>query len=654
MADKFTLKALIIGQDKLSPTLQNVAKNVATLQNKLRKTGLGNLGFKDLLVGGALAAPIIAATKAAMGFESQMADLRTSVNFETPQQFAQMSQDLLRLTSQLPVARDDLVKVAQVGGEARIARDELLRFTESAARMGYTFGTSAELAATQMGKWRANLGLTQDAADALANQLNYLGSNGIASSAQLASLVTSVGPLAKAANLSASQVAALGAAFIQMGADEGSASGAIRSMAQALSVGTLATKKQQVIFKALRLDAAQVAKGMENDAQGTMLRIMTAVSKVAPEKQSIVLQRLFGGDAASTVLPLVRNLDALRERFAWMSDEQRTAGSLMGDYATKAATTQSAMQTFQNRLGTLGVTVGQVLLPPLNEFLVFLAPIMAGVQNIAESSPWLIKGLLGAAAGFTGMRLAVFAAIKGLSMFRAAMMLLNTNPIMLAFTALALVAGVIIANWSTVGPYFKLVWNAIYGVIKPVWDWIVNVVMNYSPLGYIIRNWGPILNFLSALWGAVRAGTAAAWEWVKAKLEQFNPLPIITQAWEPVIAWFSRMWDRIRPFIEPLASGAKWLGSKVPGLGGNARGAAGEAGAGGNLLDRAAGSVRDWSASLPQQAAAQQRVQGDINVRFDNPPAGMTVDKPRSSGGVAVKTEVGNVGRRSLATGGTS
>jgi hypothetical protein len=86
MADKFQLKALITGVDKLSPTLAGIRKNVASFRKGLERTGLGKIGFSDIVTGGALAAPFIAGAAAAIEFESQMADVRKVVNFDTPAQ----------------------------------------------------------------------------------------------------------------------------------------------------------------------------------------------------------------------------------------------------------------------------------------------------------------------------------------------------------------------------------------------------------------------------------------------------------------------------------------------------------------------------------------------------------------------------------------
>ncbi len=52
-------------------------------------------------------------------------------------------------------------------------------------------------------------------------------------------------------------------------------------------------------------------------------------------------------------------------------------------------------------------------------------------------------------------------------------------------------AGVIIANWGTLGPWFEQLWGYISPIFEAGWQ-VMQAVFNWSPLGLIINNWGPI------------------------------------------------------------------------------------------------------------------------------------------------------------------
>src|SRR5579864_4451203 len=140
MTDKFQLKALISGVDKLSPVLTGIRHNVAKFRKQLKTSGLGErLSFGELMTGGALAAPFIAGAKAAIRFESAMAEVRKTVDFETPQQFQQMRDDILDASTHLPMAAEGIATIAAAGGQAGIARQELKGFSADAVKMGIAF-----------------------------------------------------------------------------------------------------------------------------------------------------------------------------------------------------------------------------------------------------------------------------------------------------------------------------------------------------------------------------------------------------------------------------------------------------------------------------------------------------------------------------------
>lgn len=94
----------------------------------------------------ALGGALYGLVKPAVKFESVMADVKKVVNFDTPQQFAQMSKDVLLLSTRIPMAAEGIGAIVAAAGQAGIAREELLRFAEDAAKMGVAFDLSGEQA----------------------------------------------------------------------------------------------------------------------------------------------------------------------------------------------------------------------------------------------------------------------------------------------------------------------------------------------------------------------------------------------------------------------------------------------------------------------------------------------------------------------------
>ena len=88
--------------------------------NKLGAKSMGALAKGAALVGAAQG--MFSFTQSAIQFESAMADVRKTVDFDTPQQFKQMSSDILELSTRLPMTANGLAAIVAAGGQSGIAR----------------------------------------------------------------------------------------------------------------------------------------------------------------------------------------------------------------------------------------------------------------------------------------------------------------------------------------------------------------------------------------------------------------------------------------------------------------------------------------------------------------------------------------------------
>ncbi|KNX77179.1 tail tape measure protein [Pseudomonas sp. 250J] len=649
MADKFQLKALITGVDKLSPVLTGVRKNVATLRKQINASGLGKITFADAVQGGAMAAPFVMGVKAAINFESAMADVKKVVDFETPEQFQAMSTDVLDLSERLPMAADGIAAIVAAGGQSGIARAELNQFAEDAVKMGVAFDQTAEQSGEMMAKWRTAFHLNQAEVVTLADKINYLGNTGAASTAQISAIVTAIGPLGEVAGVNAGQLAAMGSALAGVGIAQDVAATGIKNFMLTLTAGNAATKSQREAYKALRLDANEIAEGMQKDSEGTINKVLKTLAKVEKSKQAAVLTNLFGKESVGAIAPLLTSLDTLQKNFKNVGAEGKFAGSMEAEYSARAATTANALQLLQNRVTRLGISVGSILLPPLNDFLAFVGPLVSQVAGLAAAHPGLIKGILGAAVGFTVLRLATAGATAVLTLMNG---VASMSPIGMIVRGIALAAGFLIANWDTVGPFFEALWELIKAYTVPVWE-LFKQFAAWTPLGFIMKNW------------------------------------------EPIVGFFKGIWDRVRKFIEPMM---KFMGMDDEGKGegitatmqraayaqnvrnGEAVGQGDGALLAANAGQQAAAQQQAMSTrlgipatadllkapavgtasllrapggpapgSLVQQAAQGQKqgLEGSIAVRFENAPPGMRVEEAKTNQpGVSVSQ---NVGYRSLA-----
>ncbi|MPQ67811.1 MULTISPECIES: phage tail tape measure protein [unclassified Pseudomonas] len=589
----FQLKALITGNDRLSPTLAGIRKNVASFRKQLNNTGLGRIGFKEALTGGVLAAPFILGAKKAIDFESAMADVRKVVTFDAPGQFEQMSNDVAQMSKRLPMAATDIARIYAAGGQAGFARDQLKAFAESAVKMGVAFDQTAEQSGEMMAKWRTSFTMTQDEVIDLADKINYLGNTGPANTRQISAIVTRIGPLGEMAGLASGSIAALGATMAGVGVEQDVAATGIKNFMLALTKGGAVTKAQSMAFKALRLDSKQVAKDMQKDAEGTVLKILGRIKDVDADARPALIMKLFGGESVTAIAPLLTKLDLLKSNLKKVGDASLYAGSMEDEYRKRAATTANALQLLRNSTDDVSRSIGDALLPDINAIVTRLRPLVDQVSMFIKDNPNLVRGIVAASAAFTAMSVGVWAVILGTKVLNP---LLNNNPMIRIASLIALAVGLIVANWGTIVPFFKAIWEKIKGPALALWEWLKSA-FSWSPIGPIMENWAPLTELFKAIWDVVVALAKpvfnflkymfgwtpigmvikyweplgeifkAVWNVLLAISEpvfdflkmmfDWSPLGMIIKHWEPITAFFKSLWDKVKPILEPMM---KWLG----------------------------------------------------------------------------------------------
>ena len=192
-----------------------------------------------------LGAAIALSTKAAIDFESSMSDVRKVVSgLETPEAFAEISSEIMELSSQMPIAAKGFAEIYAAAGQAGIAREDLKQFATQVAQTAVAFDMTAEQAGTAMAKIKTALGLSLPELGDLTDAMNHLSNNTASSASEIVDFTLRAGQAGKSAGLTAEQTAAFGAAMIAAGAEANVAATSFNNMVKALSRGPSMTERQ--------------------------------------------------------------------------------------------------------------------------------------------------------------------------------------------------------------------------------------------------------------------------------------------------------------------------------------------------------------------------------------------------------------------------
>ena len=539
----------------------------------------------------------------AIKFESAMADVRKVVDFDTPEQFKEMGNDILKLTRTIPMAGEEIAAIVAAGGQSGVARENLLGYAKDAATMGVAFDMAAGDAGEAMATMANVLGKPITEMAQFGDVINHLSDNANSKAKDIVNVITRVGSDTRMLGLSENQAAALGSTFLSMGKAPELAAQAVKGMSSAfLQLKAGAHEKE---LKQLGFTTKSFAAAMNKDAQGAISSFIEKVKKMPKDKQYPLLAKVFGKQYADDVLLLAQNTGEYNRQLGLLQETDANGnlkyiGSMQREFENRSNTTENKLTKLKNSLTEIAEKIGKAFLPVITSFVENITPVIYSITEWVETNPQLMEWVLtigggvGAVVGglltlhsafsfvtagllpflklgkFLGGFLGnfLFSAISKLSLgfgyligyiAKAAMMFgkaiimmsraLLTNPIGLLIAGIAVAAYLIYDNWGKIGPWFAELWQTVSGAFSSAWSSITN---------FCSEAWTNISNFFTSGIGNI---TATILDW--------SPLGLFQQVFSTVLSWFgidvpSKFSDFGKNMIDGLVNGIKnaWESAK--------------------------------------------------------------------------------------------
>lgn len=188
------------------------------------------------------------------------------------------------------------------------------------------------------------------------------------------------------------------------------------------------------------------------------------------------------------------------------------------EFRKRAATTESQIQIVKNNIADMGITLGAVLLPALNDFINKMKPVINTLAEFIENNPKLVVGVLGFGAALLGIG--------------TVLVIFGT-----ALKAIAVVLGGLGAGALKFAVFLA-------GISAPVWL-AIGAIVALIAIGYLLwKNWD-----------FIKVKSIEIWESI---VEFFSHLP------ERVGAFFTDLFLNRIPYAVGYAYG--WLSVKIPEL----------------------------------------------------------------------------------------
>lgn len=532
--------------DQLGQTIAKINRKrslVADLQQQKQAHYDRRHAIKDEFWGAAGAVAGVAfPVKLAVEFESAMADVKKVVDFDTPKQFKEMEQDILRLTRTIPMAGAELAKITASGGQLGVARKDLPKFTETIAKMSVAFDMAADQAGDSMAKLANVYQIPIDQIGKLGDAVNHLSNSSPAKAGDIINTLGRVGGVAKQFGLTEIQTTSLSNAFISLGKTPEIAGTAINGMLTKLMTADKQGAKFQKALKNMGMESKDLKKAIKENGEQALMDFLKQVGKLPKENQMGALVDLFGLEYADDVAVLVGGLETYKKSINELKKTSKDGkpafiGSMDKEFAARSATTANNWQIFKNSLTEIGITAGSVLLPALNQLMTTIRPIINSFADWASKNPEVVSALVHLAAGFAALK------VGGL-MFRFVGN--ELSGLMVSFRLAKALLGV---DWLATVIRFKSGIGAlarIFGVVKTAATLLGSGLMSLgrfllmSPIGIALALLGVAAYLLYKNWDGVVGGAKALWQ----DLSNF-----ISGVVNSIASFFGTCWERIKAFF---------------------------------------------------------------------------------------------------------
>ncbi|EOE2606602.1 phage tail tape measure protein [Pseudomonas aeruginosa] len=587
-----TLAALNADYEKLGRTIDSLTTKHQRLNDRLahrdmlrgQRSELRGQMFETGATAAAVGAPIIASIGRSMNFETELRDMSITGEFSKAEEARlgnAIRESSLRWNAFTDQVTEGLQKLTAGGiQEARALEGYAPIIAKSVTATKTSGGDLGNVLLAS----RRNLAIAEQDSESALNMLWYTTKRGAFEFNSMAKWFPNLAPMLGDLGFKGKEaVAELGAALQVAEIGAGSTDEAANNLRNFLS--KITSQDTLKDFKGAGIDLQSSlmelrAKGL-SPVQGMLQLITDYMGSKGPEalaqfKAAMNLQDDGARDAALSQLSsayglgelfqdqqtmaFIRPAIANLELFKSIRQGALDAGNqdLMGaDWAKRMDTASSRMDAFKIGIGELGLSLGNALLPAVNDLLKTAIPLVHSFAGWAQANPGLISGVVKFAAGAVALRMGMLGAayavnlgasgLNGLGIvmslvsgkfgvLQGAMALGKLGPLV---TGLGHLRGGLVR----LAPVLGIARTAFMGLgtafmTTPI-GWIIGGIALVAGAAYLIyRNWEPIKGFFGGLWTEIKTGFSGGLSGIATTILNFTPLGLFYRAFAGVMNYF--------------------------------------------------------------------------------------------------------------------
>lgn len=499
-------------------------------------------------------APIVAlgvgATKAAIEFESAFAGVRKTVD-TSEEGFKKLETGIRDMAKTLPTSASEIAAVAESAGQLGIAEDNILSFTKTIVDLGESTNMTREQAATEFAKFANITGMAQKDFDRLGSSVVAMGNNFATTESDISSMAMRLAGAGTQVGMSEADIIGLATALSSVGIEAEMGGSAISRVMVSMQVATSTgftkvqdlSKKTGYSLRDLQMMASHSGKAFGNLAEdlGMTKKELTTLVNAGVDLEGFSkiagmtgeeFKKAFEKDAIGAIGAFINGLGNAEEKgdtainmlqemginSVLLRDSLLRAGGaseLFGDAVklsneaweentalTKEAeqrykTTESQLKMLKNKFTDIGISMKNVLIPPLLKLAEIMGPIAEKFSNLSDKAKTIIVVIGGIASAIGPALIVIGSLVKAVGTIT---------------TALAPVATAI----GEAGGLMEILGTAMTAIVSPIGIAVLAIAGIGTALVTAYNKVGWFHDGVNDIWNKIKDLTSAAFSVIKS------------------------------------------------------------------------------------------------------------------------------------------
>ena len=358
-----------------------------------------------------LTATIAAVTKVYANYETALVGVGKTTNL-TGKNLSKLGDEISALSSTIPISTNELLGMAQAGGQLGVAAEDLVKFTDTVARLGVATDLSGEQAATGLTRILTVTGEGIGNIDKFGSVIVQLGNNFAATESEIVHMTGRVAKATALFGVSSTEAAGMATALKAIGVEAqlgGSAMGrAFRAIDKTLRDGG---EKLKTLEELTGLTGDKLKQVFEKDSTKAMQIFIESLGELEAAGGDVTGELAkFGlkGEQILQVLPvLAKNSEFFGRAIKTATDELKTNTALMNESEAAFDTLNSEAKLLTNEMTTFAREIGAQLAPQIRNLIGHSRELVQWLTNLDDETKDTIASVLKWAAIITGAVAAV-------------------------------------------------------------------------------------------------------------------------------------------------------------------------------------------------------------------------------------------------------